>query len=175
MMSEGARSTREAAPRGRLLLGAAVLIFGWLCPLFVPLVLATGWPGGWKTTISGLLVLGIPELFTLAAVAIMGKSGFDFLKARASEWLRRIAPPDEVGVVRYRVGLVLFLSPLLFAWASVYLAGLIPGYVQHSLVFAIAGDAMLIVSLFVLGGDFWDKLRALFVHGSKAHFPASTT
>ena len=30
---------------------------------------------------------------------------------------------------------------------------------------------MLIVSVFVLGGDFWDKLRALFVHGARAVFP----
>ena len=25
--------------------------------------------------------------------------------------------------------------------------------------------------LFVLGGNFWDKVRALFIHGAKAHFP----
>jgi hypothetical protein len=29
----------------------------------------------------------------------------------------------------------------------------------------------LLISLFVLGGDFWDKLRALFVHGARAVFP----
>lgn len=27
----------------------------------------------------------------------------------------------------------------------------------------LAGDLMLIASFFVLGGDFWNKLRALFV------------
>jgi hypothetical protein len=30
---------------------------------------------------------------------------------------------------------------------------------------------MLLASLFVLGGEFWDKLRALFVHGARAAFP----
>ena len=30
---------------------------------------------------------------------------------------------------------------------------------------------MQIMSLFVLGGDFWDKLRALFVRQAKAVFP----
>jgi hypothetical protein len=29
----------------------------------------------------------------------------------------------------------------------------------------------LLVSLFVLGGDFWDKLRALFIGEAKAVFP----
>ena len=31
-------------------------------------------------------------------------------------------------------------------------------------------DVMLLTSLFVLGGEFWDKLRALFVHESRAEF-----
>jgi hypothetical protein len=38
-------------------------------------------------------------------------------------------------------------------------------------VIGVAGDLMFIATLFVLGGDFWDKLRALFVHGAKAQLP----
>jgi len=30
---------------------------------------------------------------------------------------------------------------------------------------------MFLTSLFVLGGDFWDKLRALFVRRARAAFP----
>jgi hypothetical protein len=30
-----------------------------------------------------------------------------------------------------------------------------------------------VASLFVLGGDFWDKLRALFVHEARVVFPAA--
>ncbi len=33
------------------------------------------------------------------------------------------------------------------------------------------GDIVLITSLFVLGGDFWDKLRSMFIYGAKASFP----
>jgi hypothetical protein len=32
----------------------------------------------------------------------------------------------------------------------------------------------LLVSLPVLGGDFWDKLRTLFIHGAKVVFPKTT-
>jgi hypothetical protein len=32
---------------------------------------------------------------------------------------------------------------------------------------------MLFASLFVLGGDFWDKVRSLFVHGATARFPGA--
>jgi hypothetical protein len=35
----------------------------------------------------------------------------------------------------------------------------------------LGADAMFLVSLFVLGGDFWDKLRAIFVREARAVFP----
>jgi hypothetical protein len=34
----------------------------------------------------------------------------------------------------------------------------------------IVGDLIFIGSFFVLGGDFWDKLRSLFVRTAKARF-----
>jgi hypothetical protein len=37
--------------------------------------------------------------------------------------------------------------------------------------FAVAGDLLLLASLFVLGGDFWDKLKALFIYDARAHMP----
>jgi hypothetical protein len=156
------------------MVGGGVLIFGWLCPLFVPLVLATELSSEWKTTLSGLLLLGIPEVFTLAAVAILGKPGFEYLKGILFGLLRRLAPPDTVSLARYRVGLVMFVLPILFGWVSIYVPGWIPGFVAHPMAFALTGDVMLLASLFVLGGDFWDKLRALFVHGARARFPEAT-
>ena len=35
----------------------------------------------------------------------------------------------------------------------------------------VPGDLLLLVSLFVLGGDFWDKLRSLFIHSARAQIP----
>lgn len=170
MAGEAANSGSSPA-RGRLLVGAGVLIFGWFCPLFVPLVVGSDLSSGWKTTLSGLLLLGIPEVFTLAAVAILGKPGFEYLKAFLFGLLRRLAPPDAVSLTRYRAGLVMFLVPILFAWITIYVPNLIPGLVTHPIAFAVTGDLMLVASLFVLGGDFWDKIRALFVHRARAHFP----
>ncbi len=39
--------------------------------------------------------------------------------------------------------------------------------------FLKVGDLLLVASLFVLGGEFWDKLKSLFVYGAKVQFPAS--
>jgi hypothetical protein len=35
-------------------------------------------------------------------------------------------------------------------------------------------DVITLASLFVLGGDFWDKVRALFLHDARAVFPAQS-
>ena len=158
-------------PRGRLLVGGGILVFGWLCPLFVPLVLGSDLAPEWKTTLSGLLLLGIPELFTLAAVAVLGKRGFEYLKGILYALLRRLAPADTVGRTRYRIGLTMFVVPVLFAWVSIYVPHLIPGFVEHPMAYAVTGDLVLFLSVFVLGGDFWDKLRSLFVYGARAQFP----
>jgi hypothetical protein len=33
-------------------------------------------------------------------------------------------------------------------------------------------DLITLASLFLLGGDFWDKVRALFLHNARAVFPS---
>jgi hypothetical protein len=155
-------------PKGRLYVGGTIFIAGFLSPLLVPLVTASTLPGAWKTAISGLLLLGAPELAMLIAAAVMGKDGFNYLKQRLFGLLGKyIAPPETVSLLRYRIGLVLFSIPLLFGWLVPYLTGHFPIFDEHRLLFAIIGDLLLFSSLFVLGGEFWDKLRALFIHRSK--------
>jgi hypothetical protein len=65
----------------------------------------------------------------------------------------------------------MFVLPLLFAWLMPYAADHIPGYASHRVAYAVVGDLLLLASLFVLGGEFWDKLRALFSYGAKVQFP----
>ncbi len=72
----------EIPPKGRLALGSEILVVGVLCALFVPLVTSPALPTEWNAGLSGLLLLGMPELFMLVAVAVLGKSGFDYTKGR---------------------------------------------------------------------------------------------
>jgi hypothetical protein len=39
------------------------------------------------------------------------------------------------------------------------------------MTYAVGGDLLLFISLFVLGGDFWNKLQSLFVHDATAVIP----
>lgn len=165
------QSSIAPPPRGRLLLGGGVFIAGQLSPLFIPLVASSGLSTGLKSALSGLLLLGIPELAIFIAIAILGKAGFTYLKRSLFALLKRAAPVDAVSPTRYRIGLVLFCLPLLTGWLAPYISDLIPRYDDYHIAVAIAGDGLLVLGLFVLGGEFWDKLRALFVHKAKAAFP----
>ena len=158
-------------PKSRLLVGGGVFVLGQFSPLLVPLVVNSDLAAGWKTALSGLLVLGIPELAILAAVTILGKSGYEYLKGLILSFLKRHVVPREVSPTRYRIGLALFLLPILWGWASPYLSHLVAGLEGNRLWFAASGDLLIIISLLILGGDFWEKLRSLFVYRSKAHFP----
>jgi len=158
----------------RFRLGLTILIMGWLSPLLIPIITRTSLATEWKTIISGLLAVGIPEVFTVAAIAIMGKSGFNIIKERIFSFLKKHGPPDRVSLTRYRVGLVMFVLPIVFGWLGPYGAHKIPGYETHRFVVSLIGDLMFVASFFVLGGDFWDKIRSLFTLSAKAQFNSST-
>ena len=161
-------------PRGRLIVGGVVFVAGFAAPALIPVVAASGLPASWKTALSGLLMVGIPELGMMAAVAILGKDGFEFLtggiKRRLGVFFKEHGPAEHVSPKRYKIGLVMFLVPILIGWAAPYLGHHIPGYEGNELLYAIVGDVLLFSSLFVLGGEFWDKLRSLFVHPARAVF-----
>jgi hypothetical protein len=55
---------------------------------------------------------------------------------------------------------------LLETWAS----HIAPQLVSNRLSVDILMDVVMIASLFVLGGNFWDKLRALFSANARAVF-----
>ena len=172
-MTDTEASTGPPADGWRFRIGIALFVTGLLSPLFVPLVTATTMSTEWKTTLSGLLLLGIPELLWLIAAAVMGKSGFDYIKSKAFGFVRQYVLPDSVSRMRYRIGLVMLLLPLIFGWLAPYAPQLVPTYDEHSFRWLVGGDLLVLASLVVLGGEFWDKLRALFVHGAGATFPQS--
>ncbi len=165
-METRTQMTTQTGSSWRFKLGITIFAVGFLSPLLIPVVKATALPTAWKVFISGALAVGIPELFAIAAVAVMGKDGFNILKSFIFQRLQRYAPPDEVSPNRYRIGLIMFVLPLLFGWLAPYVPTMVPGYNLQCLLVNLIGDVIFISSLFVLGGNFWDKVRALFIHGA---------
>ena len=171
-MSELPGMSEHPAGGWRLQLGVALFMLSIVLPLVgVPVVASLGLSAGVTATVSGSLLVGA-EVLGVAAVAVMGKSGYLYIKNRAFAFLKQFGPPREVSRRRYTAGLVMFCAPILFGWASPYASRWIPGIATHPLRFALGGDLLLLTSLFVLGGNFWDKIRSLFLYDAEARFSA---
>jgi len=156
-----------------LKLGVVIFLLSIVVPVAgVPAVAAFGLSATMTATVSGALLAGSEGLGILA-VAVMGKPGYLYIRGLLFGFLRQYGPSREVSRLRYRIGLVMFLIPVLFGWFAGYGADMIPGYTDDPQPYAIGGDLLLLASLFVLGGGFWDKIRSLFVHGSEIRFSQS--
>jgi hypothetical protein len=166
-MNEDTSTAAEPAVGWRLKLGVGIFVLSILLPVAgIPLVATLGLSGTITTSVSGALLVGA-EVLGLLAVAVMGKPGYLYIKSRVFRLLKRYGPPEEVSRARYNTGLVIFVLPILFGWVTLYVSDLIPYFEDNLFAYAIGGDMLLLASLFVLGGDFWDKIRALFVYSDK--------
>ena len=103
------------------------------------------------------------KVLILACIAIMGKSGFQQLKGMVFGYAKSLAPSGPISRTRHVIGLVMFCLPLVSAMLEPYVDQLAPGLRPNLWQLQVLGDLMLIASFFVLGGDFWSKIRALFV------------
>jgi hypothetical protein len=154
----------------RLSLGIILLVIGLVLPFGVYLVAQTAWSATMKTAVGGFLFFGF-EIMAVPAAAIMGKENFERIVALVKSWLKILKPAKQVGQVRYFVGLVFFLLPLIPTYVMAYLPQWLPDSSPERLWVNLGSDAMFLTSLFILGGDFWDKLRALFIRNARVVFP----
>ena len=159
---------KPSISKGRFAFGVFIFFLGFSSPLFIPLVTRTNWSVALKTTISGLLALGIPEVMIILAVAILGKEGYAHLKNNLLKFLHKISP-DEVSRTRYRLGITMFVVPLFAGWILPYLTFYFTSLQDMILVVFIIGDILFLLSFIVLGGNFWDKFRGLFSYEKPKH------
>ena len=132
-------------------------LMGFLVPLLdLPVPITAG--------IIGALAVGGPEIMILLGVLLLGKKTAQYYKEKFFAFFkRRPGPHKKVSKGRYYFGLVML-------WGSVlplYLAGFFPQTMpadEDVKYFILVGaDLIFVLSFFVLGGDFWDKFKALFV------------
>jgi hypothetical protein len=155
----------------RLKLGIALLILGLVMPAGTLMVAGTHWPIAVKTMVSGVLLLGL-EIMLIPAVALMGKDNFDRIRNGAMRFIKQLKPAGMVGRTRYTIGLVLFVSPMLFAWIASYVPSWLPEDYLARVWVNLGLDLVTVASVFVLGGEFWDKLRALFLYDARVVLPS---
>jgi hypothetical protein len=151
----------------RFKVGVALIALMPLAWLLIPIEAALGMSGGTiAATTAGIAIAN--KVLLLLAIVVMGKPGYQELKARL---LHKLTPATEVSPMRYRIGLVMFCVPFLQGLLETWTSHIAPELVANRLWVDILMNGLLIASLFVLGGNFWDKLRAVFVPSARAVFP----
>lgn len=150
--------------------GIAIVVLMLLLWLLVPAAIVAGASGGAIATLTGALFIG-NKVLLIVVIAVMGKPGFRQLKKQIFGYASFLAPETIVSPMRYRVGLVMFCLPLLSAILEPYIDNTWPGLRPNLWQFQLLGDVMFIASFFVLGGSFWEKIRALFVRTARVFEP----
>ncbi len=113
-----------------------------------------------------VVFLASGEVAFLCAAALLGKEFLTALKKRIKAWFKRSHEPKPISRNRHRFGIALLASSFLPHYVMlIYL--LFFSHKESEINFLawtlVAGEAAFMAGLFILGGDFWERLRQLFV------------
>jgi hypothetical protein len=150
-----------------LVLFVLSLILPFLALVIVPLL---GVSPGISTVLYGLSVAGGPDLILIGAAALLGKENLQYLFSKLGNWFKNLVKWDQVTHNRYRVGIGLLVISVLTGLLMFYIfpeslrQGDQPGW---GFYVTVGADILFIISFFVLGAEFWGKLRALFQYNAR--------
>jgi hypothetical protein len=164
MQAQG--ETGAAAGEWRFKLGMVIFVLAFAIWLLMPLMAALNASGSMLAALSGILFVS-NKVLLLVVVAVVGKPGFDQLKRHVFGYVAMLAPAPNVGPLRHALGLVMFSLPLFTTFLEPYDDYIWPAMLTHSWQIELLSDLIFIASFFVLGGNFWDKIRALFVRTAR--------
>ena len=153
--------------RTRLKLGIAFILGGNLLFFTSAWIAWMPWPASVKATLWSILFFP-PEVGTLIGAAVMGKENYEWFRLKAAALLRRIKPAGDVSLGRHRTGLAMLFAPLVPAYLQAFKPEWLPDHSPVRWQAMVAAHLLCLGGLFVLGGDFWDKLHALFSHTARA-------
>lgn len=149
----------------RFKLGVFLICLVGAAWLFVPILAWMQASAATIATATGIIFIWNKAVILLA-VAVMGKPGFQQLKS-AIFGVFRFPPESAISPARYNFGLFMFLLPLVTAVLEPYIDAAWPSLRPKLLQLQVAGDLMFLASFIVLGENFWDKFRALFVRTAR--------
>ena len=147
--------------------GVALFILMIVMALSIPVIAVSGMPAGRIAAFTGVIFVS-NKILLIIIIAVMGKSGFQQLKQKLGGYLPSLKEDGPVSAARHTIGLIMFCLPIATAMLEPYLDAIWPGLRPNIWQLQLLGDLMLIASIFVLGGNFWGKVRALFVRTPRA-------
>ncbi len=141
---------------GFIVLSCVFPLFGMVVPFF-----------GLSTYLTAFLVafflVGGPELCLIVGAALSGKKAVQMITEKVKKLFRR-GPPKPVSKCRYIVGLVALLLGNVIMFLRDYAPPLFHLKVSDLTLLGVnlVADFIIIISFFILGEQFWEKLKKLF-------------
>lgn len=167
-MSAQIENTKPQAGNWRFKLGILLICTAIGLWIIVPLAASAGLSTTKVAAMTGVIFI-VNKVLLLLVIAVMGKAGFQQLKATVFGYFR-LSPETSIGPARYNLGLVMFCLPLVSAWLEPYIDAVAPGLRPNMWQLQLVGDVMFLASFFVLGGNFWEKIRSLFIRGGRISY-----
>lgn len=152
----------ESTSRLKLVLGVIVFALGFALPLLIPVVLNSQLSVSTKAIVSGILGIGGPEVLMIFAGVILGKENLDLLKNKIKAFFSPLAPPNYVSKARFALGISLFALCILETLVHVHWDGIVDLYAGYQIEYIVFWNILFLLSLYILGGDFFNRLIGLF-------------
>ena len=97
----------------------------------------------------------------LIAISMWGRATFDYFTGLIYTSVKHcIMPAEKVSAFRYYFGLALLISTFIPSWVVSYMPELLS---KSTRIYVLgASEIVFVASFFILGGDFWEKIRAIF-------------
>mgnify|MGYP001230997921 CR=1 FL=1 len=148
-------------------LGLGLLVYSFVPLCTVGLLAFLDVPPAAAVTYSAVY-LASGEIAFLAAVALLGKAFVTAVKDKIKAFFRttgKPATPRPISRARHAMGVSLFalsIVPYYAALGFLLLARITSADVPLLLGLLLSGEGLFLVSLFVLGEEFWARLKRLF-------------
>lgn len=142
------------------------LVLSFLIPIVGFIFPFLGLPTALAATLTGVFIVGIPEVMIILAVLFLGKETFNHYKQKFYNlFKKRKKAPKKVSRFRYYFGLVIFLASPIPLYLNGYSLHPLLESGRHTIL--MIGDLSFVLSFFILGGAFWEKIKALFRYDLK--------
>lgn len=163
-MTTGPSTSPKTGKSLRYRLGMLCLAVSFISPLLALGVPLLGLGKAASATLVGALLVGGPEVFLILGAALAGKEALEAIKSKVRALFGRKTPGRQAGRGRYATGLVLLVAGNVFLLTVAYEPFLSGTVITQDtrLYFDLAGDLIIIIGFFLLGEQFWEKLKRLF-------------
>lgn len=144
-------------------IGMFLLIIMIISPGIALLIPYLGLSETLTLTIQGLFLVGGPEVFMVAGIALAGKEGLETIKNTVKKLFGLPAGDYPATKSQYNLGLTMIVLGLVIQMLVAYLPQLIENCIlaQYELYFNLAGDVLIILGVFTAGQQFISKLKKL--------------